>query len=138
MSWRLGIRSVIVRPGAFGTDFGVHSMWEPMPRTWVRHTVHLHKFRCQMAAGMQAMLSAPMPRNPQEVADAVRKLISTPHGQRPARRRRPDKRPGPSAVNQVCEQIEQAMLTGMQMGGMLSVKTHRALNPNIASQRSLS
>jgi NAD(P)-dependent dehydrogenase (short-subunit alcohol dehydrogenase family) len=120
----LGIESVIVQPGAFGTDFGVHSM---MGTDAARGTAYgpLAQVPMQMAAGMQAMLSAPNAPNPQEVADAVRKLISTPHGQRPARTvvDRINGQ-GPSAVNQVCEQIEQAMLTGMQMGGMLSVKTH--------------
>lgn len=119
----LGIESVIVQPGAFGTDFGANSV---MGTDRDRGAAYgpLAQIPMQMAAGMQARLSDPNAPKPQEVADAVLTLVETPAGQRPARTvvDRMNGQ-GPSVINQTCDQIEQGMLTAMHMGAMLSVKT---------------
>jgi len=80
----LGIDSVIVEPGAFPTEVGAKAQ---VPTDVARLTGYgdLANAPQRMFEGLQLLFSSPQAPDPQDVADAVKKLIDTPFGQRPAR-----------------------------------------------------
>lgn len=119
----LGIESVIVQPGAFGTDFSAHGL---MGADGSRAAGYgpIAEIPMNMGKSLGAMLSAPDAPQPQEIADAVLKLVQTPAGQRPARTV-VDRYGGhaSTAVNQVCAQVTESIFAAFQMTPLLTVKT---------------
>ncbi len=80
----LGIGSVIVEPGAFGTDFHENVVWGSDGE---RATAlgELAKAPEQMFAGMGEMLSGDNAPDPNAVAEAIAELIEMPADKRPLR-----------------------------------------------------
>lgn len=114
----LGVDVVIVQPGAFPTAFGTKSM-QPADRSRAPGYGPLAGFEQQLAASLEGRLAAPDAGDPQQVADAVLRLIETPTGQRPLRTI-VDANPQPvAAINAVCEQVQAGMLGAMQLGFMI-------------------
>lgn len=119
----LGIESVIVQPGAFGTDFAAHGL---MGADGARAAGYgpIAEMPMNMGKSLGAMLSSPDAPQPQEVADAVLKLVQTPAGQRPARTI-VDRYGGQASatVNQVCAQVTESIFGAFHLTPLLSVKT---------------
>ena len=67
------------------------------------------------------MLSGPGAGDPQDVADAILKLVATPVGQRPLRTVVDAHPEGVIAINTVCAQVQAGLLGAMQLGFMLEV-----------------
>jgi len=80
----LGIDSVIVEPGPFGTN-----LFQTIP--WAEDTARLEQYAEladvpeNMIANFMELINSDDARQPQEVADAISGLIATPAGQRPLR-----------------------------------------------------
>ena len=116
----LGIDALIVEPGAFPTPF-VAKIMTPADSSRAPGYGPLAGFEQQLAASMEGMLAAPDASDPQQVADAVLRLIETPTGQRPLRTIVDPHPEAVQAINDVCEQAQTAMLGAMQLGFMMQV-----------------
>jgi NAD(P)-dependent dehydrogenase (short-subunit alcohol dehydrogenase family) len=80
-----GIESVLVQPGAFPTELNSKiAMGSDMSRA-AAYGDMVAKGMQQQQAFMQGLFSQPNGPKPQEVADAVLKLVEAPAGSRPAR-----------------------------------------------------
>jgi NAD(P)-dependent dehydrogenase (short-subunit alcohol dehydrogenase family) len=114
-----GVDSVIVQPGAFGTEFSNSLLQAANPERAAGYGAAA-KLQEQMFAGIGAMLSGPNAPSPQLVADAVAKLIETPIGQRPLRTV-VDPLTGQSteAINSVAAQIQSVTLESMGIKAFL-------------------
>jgi NAD(P)-dependent dehydrogenase (short-subunit alcohol dehydrogenase family) len=80
----LGIDSVIVEPGAFPTEVGMKAQ-SPTDTSRLEGYGDLANAPQRMFEGLGQLFASPQAPNPQDVADAVKKLVDTPFGQRPAR-----------------------------------------------------
>jgi NAD(P)-dependent dehydrogenase (short-subunit alcohol dehydrogenase family) len=80
----LGIDVVLVQCGAFPTEVGNKGLY---PADAARATEYgdVAKIPQRMGEGLGQLFASPQAPNPQDVADAVKKLIDTPAGKRPAR-----------------------------------------------------
>jgi NAD(P)-dependent dehydrogenase (short-subunit alcohol dehydrogenase family) len=116
----LGVDVVIVQPGAYPTPFTSRAMG-PGDRSRAPGYGPLAGFREQLLGAIEGINSGPGAGNPQEVADAIQRLIETPVGQRPLRTVVDAHPEGVQAINATCEQVQAAMLGAMQMGFMLKV-----------------
>jgi len=116
----LGIDVIMVQPGAFPTAFGSKSML-PGDRSRAPGYGPLAGFEQQFAASMEGMLNGPGAGNPQDVADAVLRLIELPVGQRPLRTIVDAHPEGVQAINDVCAQVQGGLLGAMQLGFMQQV-----------------
>ncbi len=114
----LGIDVVIVQPGAFPTSFANKSML-PGDRSRAPGYGPLAGFEQQIAASMEGMLAAPDAGDPQQVADAVLRLIETPTGQRPLRTIVDAHPQAVEAINHASEQAQAGLLGAMQLGFMI-------------------
>ena len=80
----LGIDSVIVEPGPFGTN-----LFETIP--WAEDGERLAGYKGlvdapeRMISNFEQFVQSDEAPNPQEVADAISELVTTPNGQRPLR-----------------------------------------------------
>jgi NAD(P)-dependent dehydrogenase (short-subunit alcohol dehydrogenase family) len=114
-----GVDSVIIQPGAFGTDFNAH-LPQPANPERVQGYGAAAKIPEQMFANMGAMLSGPNAPSPQLVADAVAKLIETPTGQRPLRTVvDPLTGQGTETINGVAAQVQGMVLESMGFKALL-------------------
>lgn len=116
----LGVDSVIVEPGAYPTPFTGNAMG-PGDRTRAPGYGPLAGFRELLLGAIEGMNSGPGAGDPQDVADAVLRLIETPVGQRPLRTVVDAHPEGVLAINHACEQVQAAALGAMQMSFMLQV-----------------
>jgi NAD(P)-dependent dehydrogenase (short-subunit alcohol dehydrogenase family) len=118
----LGVESVIIQPGAFGTDFSANVIVGSDPSRTEGYGP-IAEIPAQIGQALHGMLTAPGAPNPQEIADAVLKLVQTPAGQRPARTA-VDRYGGhaTTAVNQVSAQVTEGLLQAFQMGALLNPK----------------
>ena len=80
----LGIESVIVEPGAYGTGFQ-ENMQFPSDSARMESYGEMAKAPQQMFEGVGEMLSGEDAPDPADVAKAVQKIIETPAGKRPLR-----------------------------------------------------
>lgn len=80
----LGISSVIVEPGAFGTNFLENLVWGDEGER-AAALGELAKAPDQMFAGMGEMLAGDNAPDPNAVAEAIADLIATPADKRPLR-----------------------------------------------------
>jgi len=78
------IESVIIEPGAFPTEI-MGKVGQPSDTNRVNEYGELAKAPEQMMKGMGEVFSGPNAPNPQEIADAIKKLVDTPTGKRPIR-----------------------------------------------------
>jgi NAD(P)-dependent dehydrogenase (short-subunit alcohol dehydrogenase family) len=114
----LGVDSIMVEPGAAPTKF-MAAMLMPGDAERAAGYGPLAQLPEQMAAGLQHMLTM----NPQDVADAILRLIETPAGSRPLRTVVDAHPEGVDAINQVTAQVQTGTLTAMGFAGMLQVAT---------------
>jgi len=120
----LGIDSVIVEPGGFGTGF----ISNQLPSSDKKRTIEYGEFAnapMNMMRPFEENLKSPNGPNPQMVADAVAKLIDTPAGQRPLRTVVDALGMGApiEKINQVSEQVTTGIYDNFGIGGMLKLKT---------------
>jgi len=113
-----GVDSVIVEPGAFGTALLPHS---PAPSD--KKTVDdgaVGQMPDAMKAGFQKMYDSPEPRQPQDVADAIVRLIEQ-TDRRPLRTvvMAPGMDFGVERLNQAVSSIQNELLTTLQFGSMV-------------------
>ncbi len=80
----LGIDSVIVEPGPYGTNL-LETIPRPEDRQRLEEYAELAAAPERMIANFAELYESEDARDPQEVADAIAKLIATPIGQRPLR-----------------------------------------------------
>jgi NAD(P)-dependent dehydrogenase (short-subunit alcohol dehydrogenase family) len=119
----LGIESVIVQPGPFYTElFG--KPYQPanigIASEYGASQEHLQKFMGNLG---QMMSAADVPNQPQQVADAIKKLIDTPAGERPLRTVVDLMMQGSTqAINQVAEKVQEGLLGGFGLSDLLHVK----------------
>lgn len=117
-----GVDSVIVQPGAFGTDFGKNSVFAKDGDRAAGYG-EAAGLTQQLFANMGKMFEGPHAPDPQLVADAVAKLIETPVGQRPLRTVvAPHQSQGIEAVNGVSSQVQAGMFEGMGLTQLLQPK----------------
>ena len=118
-----GVESLIVEPGGYGTDFGAKLIKASDSDTTASYG--------EMAGAPDAMMegfgdnfegeNAP---DPQDVADAVAKLLDTPRGQRPFRTVVDGMGMGEpiEAINNAADQSTEGIYNAFEIGGMLKVK----------------
>jgi NAD(P)-dependent dehydrogenase (short-subunit alcohol dehydrogenase family) len=118
----VGVDSVIVQPGAFPTEFGGKAMAAAEPERAQGYGPNADLPQRFMAV-FGAMLSAPNPPQPQDVADAIAALVEMPAGTRPLRTvvdRVTGQ--GPTAINEVAGNVMAGVLQMMGMGALLGSK----------------
>ena len=78
----------------------------------------------QFWGGLGPMLEGEGAPDPQDVADAISDLIETPAGPRPLRTVVDPMTggEGPTAINQMTDQIQEQMLSGMGMSDLIAVQ----------------
>jgi NAD(P)-dependent dehydrogenase (short-subunit alcohol dehydrogenase family) len=110
-----GVESTIVQPGAFPTNFAA-GMQTGEDQARAAGYGPLEHGLAGFGKQLETMFSAPDAPNPQEVADAIVKLVEAPAGTRPARvvvdRFQGD---GARALNEAHANVQRALLTGMGM-----------------------
>lgn len=80
----LGIDVVLIEPGAYPTEVGMKALYanDNERASGYGETASIPQ---KMGEGLGQLFSSPAAPNPQDVADAVKKLIETPAGKRPNR-----------------------------------------------------
>ena len=81
---QLGIESVIVQPGGYGTSFFAN-MTQASDTDRIQTYGEMAKAPEQMFAGFGEMLSSDDAPDPKDVAKGILKLIETPAGKKPLR-----------------------------------------------------
>lgn len=117
-----GVDSVLIQPGAFGTDFGKHSL---LPADGERAAGYgdATAIPQKLFAAMGSMLEGPNAPDPQLVADAVARLIDTPTGHRPLRTVvAPLQSQGIESVNAASSGVQAGMFQFMGMGDLLQTR----------------
>ncbi|HZP91805.1 MAG TPA: SDR family oxidoreductase [Burkholderiales bacterium] len=106
----LGIDVVLIEPGAFPTEVGNKGLYASDPRA--QEYGEVAAIPQKMGEGLAQLFASPKAPNPQDVADAVKRLIDMPAGRRPARMV-VDKLTGDPvrAVNEVYEKQRLALMT---------------------------
>lgn len=80
----LGIDVVLLQCGAFPTEVGNKGLY-PADEARAAEYGEVGKIPQKMGEGLGQYFASPQSPNPQDVADAVKKLVDTPAGKRPAR-----------------------------------------------------
>jgi len=114
----IGVDSVIVEPGAYPTTnfLGAAYAHSPQPSDKIMDYHGLKEFMDGFAESIQERIKTGTAGNPQDVADAVDKLIDTPNGSRPLRTlvdAMLEQSIGP--LNRMTDEIEANMLHAMQL-----------------------
>ncbi len=119
----LGIESIIVEPGAFGTPFHSNRMHYSDKERAASYGDYAEVPERQ-AAGYAKRLRESGAPDPQMVADAILKLIEMPRGTRPFRTVAEDQGAGPAIrkYNQAAEEMMQAIYSATGRAEMLDVK----------------
>ena len=117
----LGIDSVVVEPGGFGTNF-LENVAFAGDAERIASYGDLAEVPQQFWGGFDQMLSSDDAPDPQRVADAVLDLIETPHGQRPLRTVVDPMTggEGPTGINQMTDQVQAQMFSAMGMSEMVA------------------
>lgn len=112
-----GVDAVIVEPGGFGTGFG-ERMLSPADEERVESYGELAEMPEQLWSGMMERLDSDHAPDPQEVADAIVRLIETPVGDRPLRTVVDPMTGGdaPRTINQTTDGIQRRLLESFGMG----------------------
>lgn len=118
-----GVDVVIIEPGGFGTNF-MSNMTRGADTERLATYGTLAELPDKIWTGVSSRLSGQDAPNPQDVADAVLKLIQTPAGRRPLRTVVDPLMGGqaPRAINHSTTQIQGQLLENMQIKELLSVQ----------------
>ena len=122
----LGIDSVIVEPGAFPTSIFA-KIGQPADHSRLVEYGDLAKIPQQMGAGFEEMFSGDTAPDPQEVADAIAKLVATPAGQRPLRTLVGQDAQAATALNQVAEQAQEVLMEMLGLSDLMSMSSTEVL-----------
>ncbi len=122
----LGIDSVIVEPGAFPTSIFA-KIGQPADHSRLVEYGDLAKIPQQMGAGFEEMFSGDTAPDPQEVADAIAKLVATPAGQRPLRTLVGQDAQAATALNQVAEQAQEVLMEMVGLSDLMSMSSTEVL-----------
>ncbi len=122
----LGIDSVIVEPGAFPTSIFA-KIGQPADHSRLAEYGDLAKIPQQMGAGFEEMFSGDTAPDPQEVADAIAKLVATPAGQRPLRTLVGQDAQAATALNQVAEQAQEVLMEMVGLSDLMSMSSTELL-----------
>ncbi len=117
-----GVDVVIVEPGGFGTNF-MANMVPAADEARIASYGPLAEVPQQFWGGLGHMLEAENAPDPQDVADAISRLIETPAGSRPLRTVVDPMSggEGPTVINQTTDQVQEQMLSAMGMGDLVAV-----------------
>ncbi|MCK5211060.1 MAG: SDR family oxidoreductase [Cyclobacteriaceae bacterium] len=112
----LGIDIAIIEPGGFGTNF-FGSVMAPADTETLESYGSFKDTPEKMFAGFGEALQSDTAPDPQDIADAVDKMIDMPQGQRPVRMVVDPMSggEGPKAINQTTDQIQTALLESFGM-----------------------
>ncbi|PKB69451.1 MAG: short-chain dehydrogenase/reductase [SAR202 cluster bacterium Io17-Chloro-G5] len=122
----LGIDSVIVEPGAFPTSIFA-KIGQPADHSRLAEYGDLAKIPQQMGAGLEEMFSGDTAPVPQEVADAIAKLVATPAGRRPLRTLVGQDAQAATALNQVAEQAQEVLMEMFGLSDRMSMSSTELL-----------
>lgn len=124
----LGIDSVVVEPGGFGTGF-LDGMGKPSDEARIAQLGPYANAPQEFVTGFEQNLVGDSAPDPQTVADAVARLVSAPAGERPFRTTVDGL--GMNAFidpfNEAGEQMMQGIYGAFEMGDMLRLKTPGAV-----------
>lgn len=118
-----GVDVVIVEPGGFGTGFGERMMTADDEERIAAYG-ELAKMPEQLWGGMMERLESEEAPDPQEVADAIVRLIETPAGERPLRTVVDPMTGGdaPRTINQTTDKIQRRFIGAFGMEELLTVR----------------
>lgn len=122
----LGIDSVIVEPGAFPTSIFA-KIGQPADHSRLAEYGDLAKIPQQMGAGFEEMFSGDTAPDPQEVADAIAKLVATPAWRRPLRTLVGQDAQAATALNQVAEQAQEVLMEMLGLSDLMSMSSTEVL-----------
>jgi NAD(P)-dependent dehydrogenase (short-subunit alcohol dehydrogenase family) len=119
----VGVDSVIVEPGAYPTAIFSRMIVGAEAERAAGYGDNAGLVDA-VGGAMSGMVGGSNPPNPQDVADAILKLIDAPAGERPLRKvvdaHTGD---GPRAINGLTDQIQAGMLGAFGMGGLLQTRS---------------
>ncbi|MEN0006269.1 MAG: SDR family oxidoreductase [Bacteroidota bacterium] len=118
-----GVDSCLVEPGGYATDF-MSSLMMPSDDSQNESYGAMTQAPKQFFENFEEALAGNEAQNPQQVADAIAKLISTPAGERPMRTVVDNMGMGThiGPYNEQLEQIHQGLYSAFGMGDMLKLK----------------
>lgn len=111
---QFGIESIIVEPGGYGTNF-ISGMLQPADKQTVSSYGSLADAPDKIWNGINEQMQGENAPNPQDIADAIAKIIDMPKGARPLRTI-VDKLMGGAGVdkiNDVCSEVQKQLMTSM-------------------------
>ncbi len=115
-----GIESIIVEPGTFPTKLGANLVHPADPGRAEAYPALLPGLQ-GLGSMLAAMATDPNAPNPQEVADAILRLVEMPAGKRPIRTIVDQPmRPLVEEINRLTDQIQAQAMGGMGMSGLLT------------------
>jgi len=119
-----GVDVVIVQPGGFASGYW-SSMMEPSDSDIVRNYGSQADLSQQLWTGMSTMMQSEQAPDPKVVVDAIAGLMAMPTGTRPFRTVVDPATggAGPTAINQVSEQVQKQLLEMFGLQTLLTVKT---------------
>lgn len=123
----LGIDSVIVQPGAFMTElFG--KFYQPTnSAVYADYGAPLANYQRFGDTFTQMMMAENMPNQPQHVADAIKKVIDTPVGERPLRVVVDEMMPGTAQpINDLSAQVQAGIMGALGLSELLQTKKESA------------
>ena len=117
---KLGVEVVLVQPSAFPTEM-FSKIQTPLDSARVAGYGDIPRFQQALADNLTASISGPDAPKPQDVADAITRLIAQPAGQRPARTIvGPDF--GAEQINSHTTPVQNAVLAAMGLGSLTEVE----------------
>ena len=118
-----GIDSVVIEPGAYATPIieKLEAGEDPARKAGYGETAKIpEKIKRQIASSRS---------NPQEIADAVLKIIETPAGERAVRYRVGTGAGGVEAINEVCARVQTQLLEAFGVAEETKFKKHSSATP---------
>jgi NAD(P)-dependent dehydrogenase (short-subunit alcohol dehydrogenase family) len=118
-----GIDSVLIEPGAYATPIMEKLEWgeDPARKEGYGETATIPGRITRQIASSRS--------NPQEIADAVLRIIETPAGERAVRYRVGPGAGGVEAINEVCERVQTQLLEGFGVAEETRFKKHSSAAP---------
>ena len=116
----LGIDSVILEPSPYPTNLGASALTAGDPAR-LREYGELAQLPKRMMDGLTAMFAGPNAPNPQDVPDAILRLIETPRGERPLRTLVGSGGEALMELNTLTDRIQAALFAAQGMAAMLRV-----------------